>query len=183
VGAARQTSLPHQGQTYLQGMPRVLHLAGCAHVWRRAGARRRARPVRSVATTIATTKRRVVPPRATWRNSAPIGSSRTNRANRPGRRVARPAVTSPPSHATTPRESQEASRSGTATCATGWTKLESVDVVVADRFGTVRPERDRLGHPRLPDAPKFRSLEAWERELALCRPVLKACHKRITRDN
>jgi hypothetical protein len=35
-------------------------------------------------------------------------------------------------------------------------------------------------HPRLSETSKFRSLDAWERERALCRPVLKACHKRIT---
>ncbi len=35
-------------------------------------------------------------------------------------------------------------------------------------------------HPRLSEAHKFRSVEAWEQERLLCRPVLKSCHKRIT---
>jgi hypothetical protein len=46
-------------------------------------------------------------------------------------------------------------------------------------FHHIVPVRDAK-HPRLSEANKFRSLDAWERERALCRPVLNACHKRIT---
>lgn len=68
-------------------------------------------------------------------------------------------------------------KSGTCACGCG--------VALRGRafdFDHIVPVKDNL-RPRLSDYYNFRSIDDWERERALCRPLLTRCHRKMTAQN